>query len=117
MLRSKNVMKPEERQYEGGAVVPIEPQEDPLIRSGQPSEPPQESPPGNPRPEGRRRCRSPANRRGRKNCQEARQMNRRCGDRVDRVRLRLQPTPGSAICPVKGQIWIRVPADMPQGTM
>src|SRR5260221_22289 len=64
-----------------------------------------------------RECRSRANRGGRKNCQEARQMNRRCGDRVDRVRLRLQPTPGSAICPVKGQIWIRVPADMPQGTM
>jgi hypothetical protein len=40
-----------ERQYEGGAVVPIEPQEDPPIKPGQPSEPPQESPPGSPRPE------------------------------------------------------------------
>jgi hypothetical protein len=44
-------MKPEERQYEGGAIVPIEPQEDPPIKPGQPSEPPQESPPGSPRPE------------------------------------------------------------------
>jgi hypothetical protein len=42
---------PEERQYEGGAVVPIEPQEDPPIKPGQPAEPPQESPPGGPRPE------------------------------------------------------------------
>src|SRR5229473_6471810 len=47
----ENAMKPEERQYEGGAVVPIEPQEDPPIKPGQPSEPPQESPPGSPRPE------------------------------------------------------------------
>jgi hypothetical protein len=31
--------------------VPIEPQEDPPIKPGQPSEPPQESPPGSPRPE------------------------------------------------------------------
>jgi len=31
--------------------VPIEPQEDPPIKPGQPSEPPRESPPGSPRPE------------------------------------------------------------------
>jgi hypothetical protein len=31
--------------------MPIEPQEDPPIKPGQPSEPPRESPPGSPRPE------------------------------------------------------------------
>lgn len=31
--------------------MPIEPQEDPPIKPGQPSEPPREEPPGSPRPE------------------------------------------------------------------
>jgi hypothetical protein len=31
--------------------MPIEPQEDPPIQPGQPSEPPREEPPGSPRPE------------------------------------------------------------------
>ena len=31
--------------------MPIDPQEDPPIKPGQPTEPPQEIPPGNPRPE------------------------------------------------------------------
>jgi hypothetical protein len=31
--------------------MPIDPQEDPPIKPGQPSEPPRESPPGSPRPE------------------------------------------------------------------
>ena len=99
----------------GNSEMPIDPQEDPPIRPGQPSGPPREAPPGNPRP----RC-PPMQDPGEPPTPE--ELPAYTPDELpvqapkDRVRLQPRPMPVWPACGIEPDLNLGAPG-IPQGTM